>query len=233
MPDTRKALRRTISVDFLQSRSSFKRARPALSIGLLWAAISTFTLADTLHDIGAGTYRHHDSGWTFPRQIGDFTRVGFPQDVDGTVDVAAHYERTTASGRLTAIIDVYPKDSSASQANYADAVKALRDQSPNNAQEIQQVLRIQRPAPLLAVKTFYETKAGSDTNPNATPGHSVLYFIDTGHWIVKIRTRTDRTNAASRSASDAFVLNQPWESLGLTKETCTGPACVTGNADAP
>jgi hypothetical protein len=220
-------------IDLQQFRSPCRSACAALGVGLLWAAISTFALADTLHDIGGGVYQHHDSGWQFPHQIGDFTRVGFPQDVDGTIDVVAHYARTTASARITAIIDVYPKDSSAPQANHADAMMALRHGSPDHAEQIQQVLHIERPLPLIAVKTFYKTKAGGNTKPDAMPAHSALYFVDTGHWIVKVRTRMERIDAASLAASDAFVLNQPWESLGLTTEICTGPACAMVSSRSP
>jgi hypothetical protein len=216
-----------------QARAARRIAPSSLGAGLLWAAMSSFSFADTLHDIGGGTYQHHDSGWTFLHRIGDFTRVGAAQDVEGTVDVVAHYARTTQSGRTTAIIDVYPEDSAAAQAQFAEALSALRNQSPDGASQVQQAIHIEHPMHLVPVKTFYETASSNDTKPAVSAAHSVLYFIDTGHWIVKIRTHMERRDAASLAASDAFVLSQPWETLGLTKETCTGPACAAVVTSAP
>jgi hypothetical protein len=217
------------STDSLQLRS----ARTSVSAALLWAAMSTIAPADTLHDIGGGTYQHHDSSWTFPNRVAEFTRIGAPQDVDGTVDVVAHYARTTESVRTTAVVDIYPKDSAAAQARYADALTALRSESPAETAQIKQTIHIEGSLPLTAVKTFYKAASEDGTKPQSSLGHSVLYFIDTGYWIVKIRTRIARLEAADLAASDAFVLHQPWESLGLTKESCTGPACAASQTSAP
>ena len=179
------------------------------------------------------TYQRHDSSWTFPNQVAEFTRIGAPQDVDGTVDVVAHYARTTESVRTTAIVDVYPTDSAAAQARYADALTALRSESPAEAAQIEQTIHIEGSLPLTAVKTYYKAASKDGTKPQSSLGHSVLYFIDTGYWIVKIRTRMPRLDTTDLAASDAFVLHQPWESLGLTKESCTGPACASSDTAQP
>jgi hypothetical protein len=181
--------------------------------GLLFSALASVAYSDTLHDIGDGAFQHHDSGWIFPRQIGEFARIGTPQDVDGTIDVVAYYVSEMPDGRTTAIVDVYPKDSAAAQARYDDAVAALAIESHAPVTPLtQSEVRIDGALPLAAVKTFH---AGS-----------ALYFIDTGRWVIKVRVRSERKSDASLAASEAFVRQQRWDSLTLTKETCTGPACA-------
>lgn len=188
-------------------------------VGLITtAALSLFvsvTAADTLHNIGADIYQHHGSSWIFPPKIGEFTRIGMPQDVDGTIDVIAYYARETKGGRMTAIVDVYPPDSSAAQARYDDASAAL--QSELHSDSLQRgALRITSTPPLAAVKASSAPAASS---------FGALYFIDTGAWIVKIRTRMEQADEATAVASDEFVQQQRWDSLQLTPDTCTGPAC--------
>jgi hypothetical protein len=192
----------------IRTSTSF-RARRMLFGALTYCALASVTSADTLHNIGSGDFQHHDSGWIFPERIGEFTRIGAPQDVDGTIDVVAHYARVHNGKRTTAIIDVYPASSSAPAARYEDAVAEMR---PAAASSETGELKIDGPLPLKAMKT-----------------HSLgngLYFLDTGLWIVKVRTRSESADASNDDANDQFVRQQRWDSLNLTQAACTGPACA-------
>lgn len=82
-------------------------------------------MADTLHRIAGEAYEHHDSGWIFPQQVGDFTVVGIPVDVNGTIDVMAAYAQTVQQRRTVATVEVYPSDPSAAEASL-DHAKAAR-----------------------------------------------------------------------------------------------------------
>jgi hypothetical protein len=54
-------------------------------------------IADPIHANGNGDYWHHDSGWIFQQRVGEFVRIGFPQDVAGSRDAVGYYERTLTS----------------------------------------------------------------------------------------------------------------------------------------
>jgi hypothetical protein len=176
---------------------------------LAYCAFASATSADTLHNIGKGDYQHHDSGWIFPERIGEFTRIGAPQDVDGTIDVVAHYARVHNESRTSAIVDVYPASSSAPGARHEEAVAEMRTAAVSSETD---ELKIDGPLPLKGVKTH-------------SPGNE-LYFVDTGPWIVKVRTRSESADASNDDANDEFVRQQRWDSLNLTQAACTGPACA-------
>ena len=176
---------------------------------LTYCAFAPATSADTLHNIGKGDYQHHDSGWIFPERIGEFTRIGAPQDVDGTIDVVAHYARVHNGTRTSAIVDVYPASSSAPAARHEDAVAEMQIAQPSSETG---ELMIEGGLSLKGVKTH-------------SPGND-LYFLDTGPWIVKIRTRSESADASDDKANDEFVRQQRWDSLNLTQAACTGPACA-------
>lgn len=192
--------------------------RRTCSLSIATAALSllaSVTAADTLHNVGGDVFQHHGSSWIFPPRIGEFTRVGAPQDLDGAIDVVAHYARDTADGRMTAIIDIYPPDSAAAHTSYDDARAALQAELHSSSLQYSE-LRMTNTPPLTAAKV---------SSAAAAAHFGALYFVDTGAWIVKIRTRMERANAAAAAASDAFVQQQRWDSLQLTPTTCTGPAC--------
>jgi hypothetical protein len=174
------------------------------AITVACCVLTPISQADTLHDIGGGAFRHHQSEWIFPQMVGEFSRVGAPQDLDGTVDVVAYYAHQTKDGPTTAIVDVYPADSSAADATYAASVAKLADGASTHGE-----IKLSGLLSLRAVKAISETQG------------QALYFVDTGPWIVKIRT-----TGVSVAASDAFVREQRWDTLALTKETCTGPSCA-------
>jgi hypothetical protein len=159
--------------------------------------------ADPLHAIGGGDFQHHDSGWVFPQQIAGFVRQGAPQDVDGSSDAVAYYTRDIGEMRSSAVVDLYPPDSAA-QMQMAGEVAS----GPAAAQG---TLKVGTQRTLTALKFVR--------------GGSALYFIDTGSWIVKIRISAAALDARTVQACDDFVRQQRWDSLGLSDETCTGPAC--------
>src|SRR5262245_48999970 len=69
--------------------------------------------ADPIHAIADGAYWHHDSGWVFPEKIGEFVRVGIPQDVAGSRDAVAYYAWNVDGSRIVVSVDVFPADSAA------------------------------------------------------------------------------------------------------------------------
>jgi len=175
--------------------------------------------ADTLHDIGGGSHRHHNSGWIFPEKIDNFTRVGAPQDVDGNPDVIAYYSAVTATSTTMAIVDIYPPTSAAPHARIEDAQRALRDEAGPDASAIGEA-RIDVGAALGLVAE--KTATGADVK---TP--RALYFVDTGPWIVKIRIQIDPANEAAIKGADEFVRHQRWDTLLISATECIGPACKT------
>ena len=74
---------------------------------LAWCWSVQASLADPLHKVGdEGAWRHADSGWLFPKQIGGFARVTAPYTIDGNNDVGANYEHVVNGLRTTAVIEV-------------------------------------------------------------------------------------------------------------------------------
>lgn len=86
----------------------------ALPLLVLLAAATA--VADPIHAIADGAYWHHDSGWVFPEKIGEFVRVGIPQDVAGSHEAVAYYARENAGIRTVVAVDVYSADSEPAQA---------------------------------------------------------------------------------------------------------------------
>lgn len=82
--------------------------RHRLIIPVLLSLAPGFAAADPIHAIADGAYWHHDSGFVFPRKIGEFVLVGIPQDVAGSREAVAYYARGVADKRTLAAISVYP-----------------------------------------------------------------------------------------------------------------------------
>lgn len=188
---------------------------------LVCFAFGRASMADTLHAIADGAFQHHGSSWIFPRQIGGFVRLGAPQDVDGTIDVVAHYAKAEGPVRITAVVAVYPPDSAAAEATLASAQAAIEPTLKSAKRETvrsEERFRVGKERELVGVKVSYEAgnEAGALTN---------LYFFDTGAWIVKIRGAAEKTDEDSPLSLDDFVRGQRWESLESTDRTCTGAAC--------
>jgi hypothetical protein len=207
-------------------RGSTNRARVLLSMIACFLAHSA-SLADPLHEIGDGAVQHEDSGWIFPKQIGEFIRVGVPQTIDGTSDVNAYYERVVNGSRTLATVDVYPPDSAAPDAAFASSKAAIQLKLGSGGRKPSQSesdFKVGKEHALAGRQVVY--KVGADSAGSQTS----LYFIDTGRWIVKIRATAERTETDTAQKLDDFARGQAWESLGLSDETCTGPACDTARA---
>lgn len=195
--------------------------KPALLATLVYFAAGPAGMADTLHAIADGAFQHHGSSWIFPQQIGDFVRIGAPQDVDGTVDVVAHYAKVAGSIRTTAVVSVYPPESAAAETTLANAKSAIESTlklAKQAAARSEAPFKVGKQPELVGVKASYQTDAAAGSLAN-------LYFFDTGAWIVKIRGGTEQAGNDSDALLDDFVRGQRWESLELTDKSCTGTAC--------
>lgn len=171
-------------------------------------AACTSASADPLHAIGAGAFQHHDSGWIFPSQVGGFTRVGAPQDVDGSSDAVAHYARGVAAERIVVVVDLYPPDTAAAHAKLADAKAAIEQELPGTQwQDVSFHVATQRE--LVGIKTAR----------TAGELQTALWFIDTGAWIVRIRAAAPRAADQTWQLLDDFVREQRWDSLGLALQS--------------
>lgn len=195
--------------------------KPALLATFVCFACGQASMADTLHAIADGAFQHHGSSWIFPRQIGGFARIGAPQDVDGTIDVVAHYAKVEGAVRTKAVVAVYPPDSAAAETTLASAQAAIELALKSAKQEAvrsEERFRVGKERELVGVKVSYKAgdAAGSLTN---------LYFFDTGAWIVKISGGAEKNDADGARLLDDFVRGQRWESLELTDQSCTGAAC--------
>jgi hypothetical protein len=162
------------------------------------------SLPDTIHAIENGAYQHHQSGWIFPDKIGDFSLTGAAQDIDGTVDVAAYYARVSKGVRTVASVSVYPPDSAAPET------------TPAGIKATPVAVEVSKQPRLRAAKLTY--KDGKNTR-------AMVYFIDTGAWIVRIRASVPATDAATAPILERFVRGQRWDSLQLSRASCTGAAC--------
>jgi len=170
-----------------------------LALALLLAAASN---ADPIHPIAQGAFQHHDSGWIFPQQLAGFSRVGVPQDLDGSRDAVAYYARTEQGVRSTAVVDVHPMDSAVGALTLAKAEAELeRERSVAAAKKARTRLEVRKQPALEAAKTSYRTSTVT-TN---------VYFVASGEWIVTIHISSARLTG---QVLDDFVRAQRWESLG-------------------
>jgi len=146
-------------------------------------------LADPIHAVADGGYWHHDSGWVFPEKIGEFVRVGIPQDVAGSEDAVTHYARDEDGVRRTASVDVYRAASPAAGELEARSGSASSD--------------------TVIVSTARGLSARREVSDAGKPLLIATYFVDAGEWRVRIRV-----TGASLEAMDEFVRGQRWETLG-------------------
>lgn len=170
--------------------------------------------ADPLHEIDDGHHQHEDSGWIFMKEIAGFTLVGMPYTVEGSTHVTAHYQQSVDGKRFAAVVHVYPPEAVAADATLEGAERTLAAKWKGDPGGNQLVNVADQPS-LKATKVSF-----------ATASTAVLYFIDTGRWIVRIEATGEGIDS---TALDAFARQQNWNSFGLTDETCTGAACDTKN----
>jgi len=165
---------------------------------------------------------HTGSGWVFPKHVGDYTRGSDPECIAGTAnDCGANYEDSRA---MAATVYVYPDDSPAADASYAGAKAVIEqdlEQQPFAQAWSEGPFRVGSARPLVGEKIFYKIGIGADSTQTS------LYFFDTGRWIVKIRISGRTTDASVFRRTDDFVRAQPWDSLDLGAQACTGSACRT------
>src|SRR5688572_20130920 len=81
--------------------------------------------AEEFQTLADGAIRHTASGWTFPKAIGNFQRVGDPQGIAGTRDGVANYEWSDNGNQNTATVYVYPPDTRADDASLEGAKAAI------------------------------------------------------------------------------------------------------------
>lgn len=149
--------------------------------------------ADAIHAIADGAYWHHDSGWIFPEQIGEFVRVAIPQDVAGSRDAIAYYARTLNGIRTVASVDVYASDSG----NERDA--------PTGRLESDDAFPVGKAGALPGRRLIHVVGDG------ATAASTVVYVIAAGEWQVRIRMAGVPKDSVPMM--DSFVLDQRWETL--------------------
>jgi hypothetical protein len=79
---------------------------------LSWPLTST---ADPIHPIAGGAYWHHDSNWVFPARVGEFQRVGIPQDIAGSRNASAWYALERDGARFVAEVEIRARDEAAGE----------------------------------------------------------------------------------------------------------------------
>jgi hypothetical protein len=183
---------------------------PALLALLLSATLTvTASVADPLHKYGnEGAWCHVDSGWIFPKEVGNFARVLQPYNIDGNNDAGAEYRQD--SGLQGAIeVDVYAADSAATDASIDGAkASAARKAGEGAKVESEKPFQLEAAKDLKGVKINYATGAG-------TSGEQInLYYFTTDQWRVKVLARAKPAGSGNDQAADAFVQALPWSTLG-------------------
>ena len=166
-----------------------------IALVVVFLALAQPGVADTIHAMPDGGYYHHQSGWIFPDRIGDFALTGAAQDIDGTIDVVAYYARESKGVRTVASVSVYPPDSAAPETR------------PGSIKATPVTVEVSKQPRLQATKLSY--KDGKSTR-------ATVYFIDTGAWIVKVRTSVPATDKSIGPIFEQFVRGQRWDSLQLS-----------------
>jgi hypothetical protein len=176
-----------------------------------WAACAAIAFvatahADPLHSVAGGAYWHHDSGWMFPEKLGEFVRVGVPQDVGGSRDAVAFYAREVDGQRIVASVDVFPADSAADAATLENAKAALlRDTSVSVDDLVESTLPLRQDGALLAAQVIVAHGASGNL-PRA------LYFVSSGEWRVRI-VFTAAQAVGQIPGGVEFVREQRWDTL--------------------
>lgn len=180
-------------------------------IALLIASIltSVASMADPLHKYGnEGAWCHVDSGWMFPKDVGNFARVLQPYNIDGNNDAGAEYRQD--SGLQGAIeVDVYAADSAAMDATIDGAKSTAARKAGEGAKvESEKPFQLDAAKGLKGVKVKYAADAG-------TAGQQTnLYYFTTDRWHVKVLAQARLAANESDQALDAFVQALPWNTLG-------------------
>ena len=155
--------------------------------------------ADPIHATTNGDFWHHDSGWIFPERIGEFVRVGVPQDIAGSSDAVAHYAWMLDGRRIVAAVDVFPADTSADGSTLSGARAALGASEQITETE-------------LALGQRTATRVASTPASGELPAKT-LYFVVAGDWRVRIQVSAPPGAGDLAPHLDAFARAQRWDTL--------------------
>lgn len=161
--------------------------------------------ADPLHARLDGTFWHHDSGWLFPARIGEFTRVGVPQDVAGSPDAVAYYERHVAGIRVLAVVDVFQATSAAEDVTLEAASAALARDAGEHGEVRAGELD-------LGARGYHAARLYAASGASSALERA-LYFVDAGAWRVRIRVEIPRAAGDLSADLDSFARAQHWDKL--------------------
>jgi hypothetical protein len=110
-------------------------------------AVTSSVYADPLHVRPDDSYWHHDSHWIFPARVGDFVRVGIPQDIAGSREATAWYAIVVDGVRVVASVEIQeastpqdPQRAPLAQREAGDWVVRLYVQAPSGTTLPQAVL---------------------------------------------------------------------------------------------
>ena len=183
----------------------------AMALACLLVICAQPSAADPLHKFGGdGTWRHEDSGWLFPKQVGGFARLDAPYTIDGNSDVGARYEQVANGVHTAAAVSVCAVDSFAQEADFERAKAAILRDVPVGAS-----LRLASEGPF-SVPAEPAMQGMLATYLLTTPaGESELrlYFVAASGWAVAIKTTA--SDAASTAMLETFVRDQSWQRLGI------------------
>lgn len=172
-------------------------------IAAAWLASPSF--ADPLHKFGKeGAWVHVDSGWMFPKDVGEFARVMQPYNIDGNNDAGVEYRQPSG---LQADVEIFAADSGAMGATL-DGAKSNASSKAGEAAHVQS----EQPFEVDALKDASGVKITYAAEGKAAEAHTNLYYFTTNRWRVKVLART-QGRGKDDEALDAFVRALPWKTL--------------------
>ena len=177
-------------------RPDSPRAAALLVAALLLATGAA--VADPLHQTAENAYWHHDSNFLFPAALAGFTRIGAPQEVDGSTTINAHYGGGDSERWIVFTIDLFPRADGAADFAGATSVKTV-DLGPGRGS---------------ARRVHF---AGNIDE--------VIYSIERGDWRLLLRGRLLEDEDAARI--EEFVRALPIERLGTIDTRCPNAGCGT------
>jgi hypothetical protein len=180
--------------------------KPLLACAIALIAFTPIhpAFADPIHAVGNGDYWHHDSGWVFPERVGEFVRIGFPQDVAGSRDAVGYYERVFNGVKVVVDVDIFPVDSAAENVTFETARASLVAAANGKPGELSEGT--------LAVDLGLQVDRVRFTPSADAPAQS-LYFAVAGGWRVRIRVSIPPSAREVVNELDSFVQQQRWEKL--------------------
>lgn len=177
----------------------------ALFIAL--SVIGHASLADPLHKFGTeGAWVHVDSGWMFPKAVGDFAREVQPYNIDGNNDAGVEYRQ--ASG-LHAVVEVYAADSAAVGATL-DGAKTTAASKAGEAAHVAS----EQPFQIDGLKNASGVKVTYAPEGKSAGAQTKLYYFTTDRWRVNVLASSTDPGKGDDRALDAFVRALPWKTLG-------------------